>query len=232
MVEIWFMRNAVFYEEEKPDYVKIQNKIRKMAHDCEYIMQGKMWGSTAETDIMHYFLIQHRMLRRVRNTMIYFSHPGVDEVLLCCDGASRGNPGTAGYGFAVRNHNGEFVYAEAGGLGMTTNFIAEFVSSIRAFKWAFENQLFKVILQSDSKSCIHSLEQQKIPWFLLTRWQRIYKRFHSINYRHVYREINFAADHFAKKGAQLGKGHKLCFEERPNNLVRMEVPGHPCYKFD
>lgn len=52
-----------------------------------------------------------------------------DEILLCCNGASRESPSTAGYEFDVRNHYGESVFAESGGLG---------VASIRALEWSLK----------------------------------------------------------------------------------------------
>ncbi|XP_026458765.1 uncharacterized protein LOC113359325 [Papaver somniferum] len=155
---------------------------------------------------------------------IFFHFLNEDELILCCDEASRGNPGNAEYGFIARNHLGSFVFAETGGLGVTTNYVAEFMANIRTLEWAFENQKFKLILESDSKTCITSLIQQKIPWFLLARWRRILAGFPSISYRHVYREVNFSADHFAKKGVHLQKGQIIAFINKPSNLAFLEFP--------
>lgn len=53
-----------------------------------------------------------------------FSLPDENSILICCDGASRDNPGMSGYGFMVR-------YAESGGLGLATNHLAEVFAVIR-----------------------------------------------------------------------------------------------------
>ncbi|XP_026428348.1 uncharacterized protein LOC113324243 [Papaver somniferum] len=156
----------------------------------------------------------------------------MDETILCCDGASRGNPGKAGYGFVVRNHIGNFVYAESGGLGVLANYIAEFIASIRALEWALENQNFKIIPQTDSKACATTLLNKKIPWFLMARWQRVISGLHSISVRHAYREANFSADHFVKKGMHLPKGIIQNFRERPSSLSQMEFPDMPYYRFE
>ncbi|XP_026455155.1 uncharacterized protein LOC113356274 [Papaver somniferum] len=177
-----------------------------MVHDCEGRMKELMWGSDSERDILHYFFIQARKMRRMTIIVIFFHLPNENELLLCCDGASRGNPGTAGYGFIVRNYIGAFIFAESGGLGITTNYVAEFILCIKAMEWAVENQNVRLILQSDSKTCIITLKQQKISWFFLARWQKVMAGIHSISFNHVYREINFSADHFAKKGVHLQKG--------------------------
>ncbi|XP_026410895.1 uncharacterized protein LOC113306135 [Papaver somniferum] len=170
-------------------------------------------------------------MRRTRSVEIFFYLPNENELLLCCDGASRGNPGIAGYGFVVRNHFGSFIFAESGGLGITTNYVAEFISCIKALEWAVECLSFKLVLQSDSSMCVKALQQNKIPWFLLARWQRIMASIQSITFKHAYREINFSADHFAKKGASLQKGQTLSFNDKPSSLQRMENPGQPYYRF-
>ncbi|XP_026459417.1 uncharacterized protein LOC113360085 [Papaver somniferum] len=136
MTELWLLRNEIFYDDEKPDLVKMNNKIKKMAHDCECRMKGTMWGSDTKVVIMQYFLIQPRNLRRFRIIEFFLYLPSGEDILLCCDGASRGNPGTAGYGFIARNQYEDFVIAESGGLGVTTNYVAEFYASIRSMEWA------------------------------------------------------------------------------------------------
>ncbi|XP_026450641.1 uncharacterized protein LOC113350732 [Papaver somniferum] len=215
----------------RPDLFKVKFKIKKMAHDCECRMKGTMWGSDYEVLILQYFLIQRRKLKQPRIIELFFYLPSNEEILLCCDGASRGNPGITRYGFVVRNQCGDFVFAESGGLGVTANYIAEFIASIRALEWATEHQRYKIILQSDSKACIHSLMQQKIPWFLLARWQRVQAKILSISCRHAYMEVNFSADHFAKKGVYLLKGQTITYEDRPSSLTIMEYPDQPCYRF-
>ncbi|XP_026436161.1 uncharacterized protein LOC113334026 [Papaver somniferum] len=195
-------------------------------------MKGVMWGTDYERHILHCFQIQYSKVKRVRIIELLLCLPSDDEILMCCDGASRGNPGLAGYGFIFRNNSGDFVFAEYGGLGIVTNYIDEFIASIRALEWEVENQWFKVILQSDSKDCITSLTSHQIPWFLIARWQRIVAGMLLISYRHVYRETNFSADHFAKKGVHLQKGQTLNYKDRPACLTRMETPDQSYYKFD
>ncbi|XP_026451383.1 uncharacterized protein LOC113351656 [Papaver somniferum] len=48
-----------------------------------------------------------------------------NQIPLCCDGASKENPGMAGYGIIARNSVGDCVIAIAGGMGIATNFFAE-----------------------------------------------------------------------------------------------------------
>ncbi|XP_026442360.1 uncharacterized protein LOC113341855 [Papaver somniferum] len=191
-----------------------------------------MWGSDIEDQILKFFQLHYSKMKKVRIIKIYFYLPNVDETILCCDGASRGNPGQAGYGFIVRFHTGEFVYAESGGLGILSNYIVEFIASISALEWALNNHKFKVILQTDSKACVVALKNNKIPLFLVARWQRVVSGLQSIIYRHVYREVNFSVDHFAKKGVYLPKGQIQTYNVRPTSLTHMEFPDQPYCRFE
>ncbi|XP_026383589.1 uncharacterized protein LOC113279095 [Papaver somniferum] len=45
MVELWFLRNAIYYDDEKPVLKKIQLRIARIVHDCEVRLKGVMWGT-------------------------------------------------------------------------------------------------------------------------------------------------------------------------------------------
>lgn len=50
------------------------------------------------------------------------------------DGASRGNPGLASYGFTIQDKNGKFLYKEGKFIGETTNNVAEYTAVLAALK--------------------------------------------------------------------------------------------------
>lgn len=54
------------------------------------------------------------------------------------------------------------IVAESGGLGVTTNFIAEIMSTIRALEWAVEHQKLKVIMNYDSSATVTAFTNQKL----------------------------------------------------------------------
>lgn len=100
--------------------------------------------------------------------MIFYL-PEVNQTLICCDGASRGNLGAARFGFVCIGEKGEFIYAESRGLGITTNFIAEIVDSIGAAEWAVKNNMFDICIQSDSNAAITTCTYGKPPWIIQAR---------------------------------------------------------------
>ncbi|KAK6803207.1 hypothetical protein RDI58_000991 [Solanum bulbocastanum] len=50
------------------------------------------------------------------------------------DGESRGNPGSSVYGFCLTNSRGDFIYAAAENIGITTNVEAELRAILEAIK--------------------------------------------------------------------------------------------------
>nr|XP_009627002.1 uncharacterized protein LOC104117634 [Nicotiana tomentosiformis] len=63
------------------------------------------------------------------------------------DGASRGNPGPSSYGFCLRDHAGDLVFAKANEIGETTNIVAEAKSIVEGLK--MKVQLTEAMTRSD-----------------------------------------------------------------------------------
>ncbi|XP_026399493.1 uncharacterized protein LOC113295370 [Papaver somniferum] len=143
----------------------------------------------------------------------------------------RGNPGAAGYGFLCRGDQGEFIYAEARGLGIATNFIAEVMAIIGAAKWAVQNNKLNICINSDSSAAIKAYTSGGLPWICQTRWNRIKEILINIQFVHSLREINFSADSLAKKGAGLERGTSQRFITKPIFISAMESPDRCYYRF-
>ncbi|XP_026383544.1 uncharacterized protein LOC113279042 [Papaver somniferum] len=139
MVELWFMRNDKFYNEVKPSANKIQIKIQRVVHDCNCRLKGTIWNSAHERHVLQFFQIHNRRIKRIRIIELFFQIPQEGELLICCDGASIGNPGMPAYGFVIRDHMCAFIFAESRGLGVASNYVAEFFASIRGLEWASNN---------------------------------------------------------------------------------------------
>jgi len=73
------------------------------------------------------------------------------------DGASRGNPGVAGAGVIIYDHNGAIVKKIKSYLGTTTNNVAEYTAMIIALKEAARLKADAVRLFSDSELMVRQL---------------------------------------------------------------------------
>lgn len=82
------------------------------------------------------------------------------KLIIHTDGASRGNPGPASYGFIVSDGRGRLLYEEGKYIGVTTNNVAEYTGVLQALKYIkknFGNQKLEIELYADSKLVVEQL---------------------------------------------------------------------------
>lgn len=128
------------------------------------------------------------------------------KLVVYTDGASRGNPGPASYGFTISDARG-LVYQEGVCLGINTNNYAEYMAVVKSLGWIknkFEKHLRQLTIEyfADSKLVVEQLSgRYKIksenlkPLIAQIRKLEIY--FYKISYNHVPREKNKEADRLA-----------------------------------
>ncbi|XP_026419471.1 uncharacterized protein LOC113315406 [Papaver somniferum] len=162
---------------------------------------------------------------------VFFRLPQLNQTLICCDGAAKGNPGAACIGFIARQSDEICLGDGSGGLGVTTNYIAEVMALITTGECAVGKHLTDVCFSLDSKTVILAFTRGKVPWIVKNRWRKMKKTLRSITFRHSYREVNFSADQLAKKGITLGKGVVILYEGRPNFLRIMEQEDAHYFRF-
>ena len=76
------------------------------------------------------------------------------------DGASRGNPGTAGAGALLVNENGEVIWETARFLGTKTNNEAEYTALLLLLKAAKERDIKTLNIYGDSKLVVSQVSKQ------------------------------------------------------------------------
>ncbi|XP_026419871.1 uncharacterized protein LOC113315836 [Papaver somniferum] len=202
----------------------------KFITECEVRMSTPMWNSTYDLQVLKKFGFSCRKVKTSRVQEVFFTLPEMNYLLLCCDGASKGNPGSAGFGFIGRNSNGDYLIAMAGGLGVATNYYAEVMAILCAGEWAIQHGFFQLIFRTYSQSVIEAFKSQKMPWFAISRW-KICLSIRDWRFIHTYREVNFLADSLAKKGADLQRGENIIYIHRPAFLSPMENDQQTYYRF-
>ncbi len=111
------------------------------------------------------------------------------------DGASRGNPGLAAYGFIFVRNN-DIIFEESKTIGKTTNNTAEYYAIISALKMAQEFATESIIVYSDSELVIKQINNQyriTKPHLAQIRAELaiVEKNFTDIQFRNVPRENIF-----------------------------------------
>jgi ribonuclease HI len=127
------------------------------------------------------------------------------SLIVSTDGASRGNPGPAGYGVSIAGADGTIIEELARGIGVTTNNVAEYTAALEGLRKAAELGADDVLLRSDSRLLIEQLSGRyrvKNPTLqrLHAEVRAIAKDFRRVRYEHVRREFNKEADRLANLG--------------------------------
>lgn len=135
------------------------------------------------------------------------------RVIVEADGGSRGNPGPAGFGAVVRDPAGGDVLAErSGGLGSTTNNVAEYEGLIAGLSAARELGADEVDVRLDSKLVV---EQMSGRWRvkhaklqpLASKASELVRCFDRVDFQWVARERNKHADKLANEAMDEQDGH-------------------------
>jgi len=124
------------------------------------------------------------------------------------DGASRGNPGEAGFGVHVTAEDGSTVASLYGYLGRATNNVAEYQALLHGLRYAVSRGASRVEVFSDSELLVRQIAGRyrvKSPGLLpLHREaQGLLARFERSRVAHVPRERNTEADALANRAVDL-----------------------------
>lgn len=124
------------------------------------------------------------------------------EVKIYSDGASRGNPGPAAYGFIFIKDN-EVNYKESGFIGKKTNNQAEYIAVLNALKKARERKFSKIKYFSDSQLLVKQLNGE---WNV--RDKNLKKYYDKIN--ELIREIDVDFSHVNRENRYIEIADALC----------------------
>lgn len=101
--ELWMTRNKITYAGAKANWYKFRQRVFQLIHDNSRRMKGYMHNTVEDLKVLNYLRVAHRKTKVITPVECFWLPPDRDELLLCCDGASRGNPGVAGAGAVARD---------------------------------------------------------------------------------------------------------------------------------
>ena len=133
------------------------------------------------------------------------------------DGASQGNPGYAGGGGLIRDHNGKWVKGFMRNIGKTTSVAAEFWALRDGLMLAGQLGIDHLHVELDAQVVVNLVLSNKpinnSCAALLNDCRYLLEQFQHVKVTHVFREANKCADNLAKAGCSL-----------PGNFVVLDVP--------
>jgi ribonuclease HI len=130
--------------------------------------------------------------------------PGLAEISIHADGASRGNPGEAGAGVVIADERGQTLKEWKSYLGLTTNNVAEYRALLLALEKASALRAERVIINMDSELVVRQVlgEYKVREAHLKPLYQKALELlggFPKYRIRHVPREENRRADQLANE---------------------------------
>lgn len=126
------------------------------------------------------------------------------KLTIYTDGASRGNPGPASYGFAILDDKGNIIHKEGNKIGIATNNVAEYMAVLEALKYVYSIQypVSGIELYADSKLVAEQLSgrfkvKAKHLMPLIERIKIMAMELGGVSYHHIPRSENMLADSLA-----------------------------------
>ncbi|MDO8573202.1 MAG: ribonuclease HI family protein [Candidatus Daviesbacteria bacterium] len=127
------------------------------------------------------------------------------KLIIYTDGASRGNPGHASYGFTISDEKGKLIFEEGKYIGIATNNVAEYMAVLEALRYikkSLSKQTLQIELYADSKLVVEQLSGRfkvKSPHLkpLIEQIQILKMELGGAIHNHVPREKNTEADRLA-----------------------------------
>lgn len=124
------------------------------------------------------------------------------KLIIYTDGASRGNPGPASYGFVIKENN-KILHQEGEYIGVATNNVAEYTAVLQALKYAQNlKNIEEVAVFADSKLVAHQLSgnfkiKAKHLKPIIEKIKILSLELGGATFTHVPREQNIQADRLA-----------------------------------
>jgi ribonuclease HI len=138
--------------------------------------------------------------------------PSLETLHIHIDGASRGNPGEAGFGVSVDGADGVRWAELYGYLGRASNNVAEYQALLHALRWARARGARKVRVFSDSELVVRQINGQyrvKHPDMVPLHREAtaLLRQFDEATVTHVRREQNRDADRLANRALDEKASH-------------------------
>jgi len=145
---------------------------------------------------------------------IGWSRPPVGFLKLNFDGASRGNPGLAGIGGVIRNHEGEILHIYSKALREGTNNEMEFAAMEKGLHILRLNQTGNAVIEGDSEVAItaaRKIYRGTLASKVTRHWRldkvtdniaKLLGEMKGLTFQAVRRKANTVADHLANYGIE------------------------------
>ncbi|CAJ2666519.1 ribonuclease H [Trifolium pratense] len=137
--------------------------------------------------------------------LVIWPRPYKHQVALDVDGSSYGNPGWAGYGGLIRDHEGYWILGFSGPVSFADSIEVELLAIHNGLMLAWDIGYNDVSCRSDCKKALSLIQDPIFPTHkyvgIIVSIKELISRDWAVSFVHIYREANQCADFMAKLGA-------------------------------
>eukprot|EP00253_Pinus_taeda_P024910 PITA_24910 len=220
--------NKIFKEKKKSPLFLFDRILKHLQETVGYIAQNPPENppSASEWRILCQLGLQSLIPQSLRQKNLFkefeldfWQPPPKGFLKFNVDGASKGNPDTAGHGGVLRDDKENILFIFHGHLGKATNNMAEILAMEHCLEFLLQHNQHNVIVEANSDLIINSAKKiirgtapEKVSknWRLILIFQRIHNHLQglrTITFKHVRRTANKLADLLANQGVN-------CTEEK------------------
>ncbi|XP_026397055.1 uncharacterized protein LOC113291774 [Papaver somniferum] len=161
--ELWFQKNKMLFENVQPNVNRFRSMIMSLVHYGSYRMQGVSWNQIYDSQILQFLNVIGKCTSLNIIKECYWCGPAEGYVLFSCNGAAFGNPGNAGFGIFARSHDFQVLGTISGGIGVSSNYIAEVMAVVCAIEWSVSLSCRIIVISSYSESVVADFKSGNIP---------------------------------------------------------------------
>ena len=157
---------------------------------------------------------------------------GKDWIHAHCDGGARGNPGPAGFGALIQDHQGNVLAELSEFLGIRTNNYAEYSGLLACLQYALDHHRPRLRVVSDSELMVKQIQgKYKVNSpDLKPLWQEARNRIaclEAFEIAHALRHKNKDADRLANEAMDRGMKRQPAPQKATPYPTRSETPPNP-----
>ncbi|KAF6167881.1 hypothetical protein GIB67_027659 [Kingdonia uniflora] len=195
--------------------------LKKIQYTAE-LSKGKMNNNIQELQTIKILKVQCKANSSVGVQSSFWELPMPNEVKLCCDGYSIGNPGAASIRVVFQDSEGDVLGVFSKAIGTSTSFVAEILAILTGIQKAVARGWLNIWVISDSETAIRAFKMIRFPRSL---------RYNGVSSRKTFgksdsakwRECNFSTDLMARRGSDNAEPFEEDYRGRPTFLTRIEM---------
>ncbi|KAF6152092.1 hypothetical protein GIB67_031414 [Kingdonia uniflora] len=141
----------------------MKREILNQIHYTIELSKGKIKNNIQELETIKILKVQCKANSSAGAQSSFWELPMPNDVKLCCDGSSIGNPGAAGIGVVFRDSEGDILGAFSKAIGTSTSFVAEIFEILTVIQKAVARGWYNIWVIFDSETAIKAFKNEKIP---------------------------------------------------------------------